>query len=242
MKSCLYRGSVWHTRTEPAYSFHYSVWYLGLYLDELDLVERELRLLSRNRVNLTSFWDNDYLALQDGSVAASASDIQLITMPRFFGYVFNPVSFFLQRDEEQCLERVVAEVHNTWGERHVYDLGRGGEGEEYVSETGKRLYVSPFMNADARYHFALRETPDRRLLIAIDESDEEGQRFFQAGIDVRPLPLTDANLALLLLRYPFVNLKTVAAIHWQGLKLWLRGEPFRRNPSREKRPVQKVPF
>ena len=131
-------------------------------------------------------------------------------------------------------------MHNTWSERHVYSLDKRGEGEEYVSETGKRFYVSPFINPEADYKFNLRETPDRRLRIAIDESDDGG-RFFQAGIDVRPLPLTDANLVRLLLRYPFVNLKTVAAIHWQGLKLWLRGESFRRNPSRDKRPAQEVP-
>jgi DUF1365 family protein len=110
----------------------------------------------------------------------------------------------------------------------------------YASSIDKAFYVSPFISPEGSYHVELREDPQtRRLRISIAESDDDGP-FFAAGMDLTPLPLTDANLVRLLLSLPFVNLKTVAMIHWQGLKLWLRGEPFRRNPSRDRsrRPAQ----
>jgi DUF1365 family protein len=99
----------------------------------------------------------------------------------------------------------------------------------------KQFYVSPFISPEGRYEVELQEdAATGRLLISIDESDDDGT-FFRSGIDVTPMLLTDANLLRLLVRFPFVNLKTVAMIHWQGLKLWLRGEPFRRNPGRARR-------
>ena len=110
----------------------------------------------------------------------------------------------------------------------------GGETPQtstYAASVDKAFYVSPFISPEGRYRIELREEPATgRLRIRIEESDEAGA-FFQAGIDLTPLPLTDANLLRLLVRFPLVNLKTVAMIHWQGLKLWLRGEPFRRNPE-----------
>jgi DUF1365 family protein len=271
LNSCLYRGTVWHTRSRltnaspgdkaPAYRFAYSVWYLGLDLAEAGEVDAKLRLFSHNRLNLTSFWDKDYLALQNpdsGQAPAfrpgiNASSTQLVTMPRFLNYVFNPFSVFITRDADRRMAYAIAEVHNTWGERHLYDLRQVADanrrgtprgcpdapasetpGSTYNSEVDKAFYVSPFISPEGRYHVALQEEASGRLQIRIDESDGKGL-FFQAGIDVTPLPLTDVNLLRLLVRFPFVNLKTVAMIHWQGVKLWLRGEPFRRNPSRARR-------
>jgi DUF1365 family protein len=135
------------------------------------------------------------------------------------------VSFFLFRDAAGTIERVAAEVHNTWGERHIYDLGA-------PTPAAKDFYVSPFLDIAGHYEFHMRERPDQ-VRIRIDYyADPDGPASFRAGMDLRPLPLTNANVARMLLRYPLSNIKTVAAIHWQGLKLWLRGEPFRPNPSR----------
>jgi len=272
VRSVLYRGTVWHTRTrltdasKPGYRFAYSVWYVGLDLAERDEVDAKLRLFSRNRFNVTSFWDKDYVCL-GREVSPSPNPLppgeeglmmpgerrQLVTMPRFLNFVFNPFSVLISRNASGAISTATAEVHNTWGEKHLYQLnrdqrskpsspgGRGlGEGETspgstYTSSVDKGFYVSPFISPEGRYQVELQEDGETgRLRIRIDESDEDGT-FFQAGIDVAPLPLTDANLLRLLVRFPFVNLKTVAMIHWQGLKLWLRGEPFRRNPGRARR-------
>lgn len=234
MRSRLYEGRVWHTRREPAYTFEYTVWYLGLDLDETADVAKKLRLFSHNRLNLTSFWDRDYLALEgnDGIEAPEGGSVELVTMPRFLNHVFNPVSFFLRRDGTGRVADVTAEVHNTWSERHLYHLAREPGSDTYTSSATKAFYVSPFIDMKGDYRFELREEGNR-LRVRIDEYDGD-EWFFGSGIDVTSKPLTDGNLAQLLLKYPFVNLKTVAMIHWQGLRVWRRGERFRANPSRRK--------
>ena len=235
MRSRLYEGQVWHTRREPAYTFSYSVWYLALDLAEVDAVAARLRLFSHNRFNLAALWDRDYLGLEDGRVQPPAEgSLELLTMPRILGHVFNPVSFFISRGENGTVQDVTAEVHNTWGERHLYRLKAqsGGTGT-YTSSATKAFYVSPFIDMEGSYRFELVEDADGRLRVRIDEYDGESW-FFGAGIDVRPRDLDEGNLVQLLLKYPFVNLKTVAMIHWQGLRIWRRGERFRPNPSRRK--------
>ena len=240
MNSRLYEGRVWHTRRDPAYTFEYSVWYLSLDLAETAEVDRRLRLFSHNRFNLTSVRDGDYLVLDEPrSTAAAGSRVELLTMPRFLNHAFNPVSFLLGRDPAGSIEDVTAEVHNTWGERHLYNLHRQPDAEtgSYTSSALKAFYVSPFIDMEGEYRFELREDDDGRLRVRIDEYDGDDW-FFGSGIDVRPRPLTDGNIARLLLKYPFVNLKTVAMIHWQGLRIWRRGERFRANPRRRKQQRQ----
>jgi DUF1365 family protein len=233
MRSRLYEGRVWHTRREPQYTFEYTVWYLGLDLAETAEVAKKLRLFSHNRFGLTSFWDRDYLALEDGALEApEGGSVELVTMPRLLNHVFNPVSFFLRRDDTGSVADVTAEVHNTWSERHLYHLARENDGDIYTSSAAKAFYVSPFIEMQGEYRFELREEGNR-LRVRIDEYDGDAW-FFGSGIDVTSKPLTDGNLAQLLLKYPLVNLKTVAMIHWQGLRIWRRGERFRANPSRRK--------
>lgn len=232
MNSRLYEGRVWHTRREPQYTFEYSVWYLSLDLAETAEVDKRLRLFSHNRFNLASIWDRDYLVLE--GPRTEAGQVELLTMPRFINHVFNPVSFLLTRNEGGAINDVTAEVHNTWGERHLYQLHRENDGSEaYTSSAAKAFYVSPFIDLQGEYRFELREDDDGRLRVRIDEYDGD-EWFFGSGIDVRPRPLTDGNLAHLLLKYPFANLKTIAMIHWQGLRIWRRGGQFRANLSRRK--------
>jgi DUF1365 family protein len=243
MNSRLYHGSTWHTRTEQRYAFRYGVFYFYLDLDEIEEVDRRIRLFGYNRTNVLSLHDRDHVGEPGQGVRSAARErlqasgfdlgtgsVSLLTAPRVLGHVFNPVSFYFGRGPAGGLQRVLAEVHNTWGERHVYDLERATPDGPYTAKAEKAFYVSPFIQMDARYEFHFLET-DARLRVQIDEFRGE-ERFFRAGIDVRSLPLTNANVARLLLRYPFVTLKTIAAIHWQGLKLWLRGVPFNPNPSR----------
>jgi len=250
MNSRLYRGTVWHARGEPRYTFRYSVWYICLDLAEREQVAKRLWLFSHNRHNVTSLWERDYAALQDESSAPAPGErVELLTMPRFLNYVFNPVSFLLRRTvgppesaaaghakppqtSIAAITGVVAEVHNTWGERHLYVLDREGEGDVYRSSIDKAFYVSPFLAPEARYEFTLTEAKGSGLQIDINQTNPDGKWVFGAGIDVAPLPLTNANLTRLLVAMPLLNLKTIAAIHWQGIKIWLRGAKFRQNPSR----------
>ena len=244
VNSKLYVGKVRHRRTWPALNqFTYSVFYLYLDLDEIEEVDRRTRLLSYNRHNVLALMDRDHMGEPGQGLRSAAwervsrlgtdltgGSIALLTYPRVLNYVFNPVSFYFCRDTHGELRLVVAEVHNRSAQRHVYDLPRlpGGDPRVYRARAEKEFFVSPFIQMEARYEFAIRAQPDHTHIL-IDEY-RGASLFFQAEVDVRPRALTDANIAWLLLRYPLVTQKTVAMIHWQSVKLWAKRVPFYRNP------------
>ncbi len=247
MNSELYAGQLRHRRSKPkAYSFTYGVYYVDLDLDEIDEVARRIKPFSHNRFNILSFMDRDHMGATGPGVRAAvrqrlaargidpdAVRVSLLTNTRILGYVFNPVSFYLVRDRaDDALRLVMAEVHNTHGEEHVYDLERAGDGAVYTSRAEKALYVSPFIDMDARYVFECREEAGGAYDLRIDEYKGE-ELFFQAQLLVSPRPLTNANVARMLARYPFMTLKTIGLIHWQGLKLWLRGVKFHSHKAHE---------
>ncbi|MEX2245086.1 MAG: DUF1365 domain-containing protein [Dehalococcoidia bacterium] len=249
MRSKLYAGTVRHQRTTPrAYRFTYGVYYFCLDLDEIEEVARRIRPFSYNRLNLLSFMDGDHMGAPGQGVRAAARErlaacgidldndggnVTLLTYPRLLNHVFNPISIYFYRDGAGQLRHVLAEVHNTYGERHTYDMDRtGGDGCTYESKADKVFYVSPFIGMDARYEFVCHER-EGALDVRIDEFRGE-ELFFQAQLLVSPLPLTNANVAKMLLRYPLVTLKTIALIHWYGLRLWLGGVKYLPNPRKAK--------
>ena len=242
MRSHLLVGRVAHRRfREPAYALEHRVWQLALDLDELDLVDRRLRLLSRNRRNIVEVRDADHLpgpardlaidaraALEPLGLATDRLSITLVAYPRVAGYVFNPASFYLCRDEER-LVAVLVEVHNTHGERHLYPLLPSADDPPDRIRAGmaKAFYVSPFLAMEGSYRVHVRDERDR-LVIAIEEH-EEGTRMLTAALTLERRPLTDRALLGLLIRQPLVPQRTIAWIHWHALRLWLRGARFRRH-------------
>jgi uncharacterized protein len=153
--------------------------------------------------------------------------ITLVTNLRSFGYVFNPASFFLCRDRTGELAAVIVEVHNTHGERHLYVL-RGGQTEAgFVDSMEKAFYVSPFIEMAGRYTVRVRDEADR-LRITINEGQDEGP-LLHTSLDLRRRRLSDRMVLRMALRYPLINHKTTALIHWHALRLWLRGAPFHRH-------------
>jgi DUF1365 family protein len=122
---------------------------------------------------------------------------------------------------------VVVEVHNTFGERHLYTLRPERDGAAFVASMDKAFYVSPFIDMDARYTVHVRDE-EAGLRIAIEER-EAGQPLLTTSLVLERVPLTDANLGRLLLRHPLVTHKTIGMIHWHALRLWLRGVRFRRH-------------
>lgn len=230
MRSLLYEGRLWHERTGPSYRLEHSVFYLGLDLGELDTVDAKVPFFAHNRFNLVSFRDSDYDAVPFPELCGPLLDneqvrVSLITIPRILGYVFNPVSFFLLRDADGTLQRVLAEVHNTWGERHVYDLAPSSGSGAYRSHATKSFYVSPFLESEGEYQFEVDEDAAGRLTILITES-KDLERVFSAGMTLTPRELSTSSLLGALLRYPLLNLKVIAAIHWHALRIWLRGAKF----------------
>lgn len=246
MRSHLLVGKVRHRRTRPTtYELEHDVFYAALDLGELDKVAARSRLIRRNRRGLVVFRDADHLPTPardlDAEVrallAADVDDpsdwhITLITNLRVFGYVFNPASFYLCRDGSGVLRRVLVEVHNTFGERHLYPLrptsGEPGAGAEpFVAGMEKAFFVSPFISIDGRYAVHVRDDAGGvRIAIALRQ---EESLLLSTSLVLERRPLTDLGLLRLLLRYPFMTQRTIGLIHWHALRLWLRGAPFFRH-------------
>ncbi|MGZ6294894.1 MAG: DUF1365 domain-containing protein [Candidatus Limnocylindrales bacterium] len=241
MSSYLLEGKVRHRRTRPfRYDLEHDVWYLALDLAELDDVARQSRLVRRNRRGVLTFRDADHLPtpatdlpldlrahLRTEGVSPEGWSVTLVTTLRVLGYTFNPASFFLCRDEQGTLRVVVVEVHNTFGERHLYTLRSARAGGPFEATMDKRFFVSPFIDMTGRYAVHVRDDASG-LRIAINER-QDGQPLLSTSLVLRRTPLTDRALLRLLLRNPLVTYKTIALIHWHALRLWLRGAPFLRH-------------
>ena len=234
-------GTIRHRRARVAtYDFTHHVWYLALDLDEQARVSRALPLLSFNQRNLLELRDVDHLDGGSEGLRAEISRrllshgfdptrmrVTLIAYPRVFGYVFNPVSFYLCHDATGALRVVLAEVHNTHGDREVYEFLPVANGRPvFKGSQEKRMYVSPFIAADAQYELLVWED-DEQLAVTIRE-DEGDEPVLVAQLQVRRVPLTNGNLLRLLASDPLVPLKTSALIFWHAIRLWWRGVPWDR--------------
>lgn len=157
--------------------------------------------------------------------------VLLLTHCRVLGYIFNPVSFYFCLDAQDRPLCAVAEVGNTFGEQKPFLLGPehfDGEGR-FRRVVSKHFYVSPFFALDLAFDFKLR-VPGEQLDIHID--DREGDRpVLLTALTGRRVPLTDANLARLTLKYPLVTLRVITLIHWHALKLWWKNIPWHRKAA-----------
>jgi DUF1365 family protein len=231
--SALYRGVVVHgRRIRPVHAFRYRLFMLLLDLDALPDLDRRLRLFGHNRGRPVSYRDADHLGdpsrstrdnveafLRDGGLEVPGGPIFVLTHGRVFGYVFNPVSFFYCYDREGRLAAVVAEVNNTFGERHPYRLPV--RDRAYVWHEKKLMHVSPFFSLDGTYRFEL-PPPGERLEARIDLA-HGGETVLASHLSLERRSLTDASLLGALARYPLMTASVIAAIHWQALRLWLKG-------------------
>lgn len=240
MRSHLLEGKVMHRRAAPAYALEHDVYYAALDLEELDEVDRSLRLLSRNRRNALQFRDRDHWPEPAADIRSTVLEhlraqgedptgwqITLVTNLRVFGYVFNPASFFLCRDASGDLRVVIVEVHNTHLERHLYTLRPREGSRHFVASMDKAFYVSPFIDMEGRYTVHVQDDPTR-LRIAINERRGDAP-VLATSLVLERRRLSDRMLLRMLVRHPFVTHKTTALIHWHALKLWRLGVPFRRH-------------
>lgn len=241
MRSHLLEGKVRHRRLQPfVYELEHDVFYFALDLSEVDEITRRSRLVRHNRRGLVTFRDGDHLPepaedldrairdhLRGEGIDPTGFRITLITNFRVLGYVFNPASFYLCRDAAGVLRVVVVEVHNTYLERHCYTLQSTATEGPFVASMEKAFYVSPFIEIEGHYGVRVQDDP-AGLRIAITES-RGTDRVLSTGLVLRRIPFSDRALGRLLVRHPFVTLKTIAFIHWHALRLWLRGARFHRH-------------
>ncbi|MEM7507917.1 MAG: DUF1365 domain-containing protein [Pseudomonadota bacterium] len=241
---CLYQGEVMHIRLHPfIHQFRYRVFSLLLDIDRLEEVTRPLRLLHLDRFGLMSFMRRDH-GPRDGSDLRPWVDSQLsaagrprparvmlLSFPRILGYVFNPLSVYYCEDAEGRLESVIYEVKNTFGDQHPYVLASKPDSDgAYRHEEQKDFFVSPFIDIEQTYAFTIRP-PVARLSLKIRQHDADGPReqaqliATQSGVR---RPLSDVSLIRLWMCHPMMTIKIFAAIHWQALRLAIKGAPFRR--------------
>ena len=243
--SALNLGGVTHERVRPrAHRVNYRVFWLLLDLAEIDRLDRRLRLFSHNRFNLLSFYDCDHgdgsgtalrgqieAVLHRAGVDIGRGPIRLLTMPRVLGYVFNPISLYYCHQADGRLAAMVYEVTSTFGLRHAYVVPVPAE-DQVAGVIGqvavKALYVSPFMGMEMDYEFRGR-APGERLGLTIKGVDAQGP-LITAAMAARRRPLQDAELLSAALALPLMTLKVMVAIHWEALKLWLKGVPLTRQP------------
>ncbi len=258
--SALYRGQLAHARTDAhaRRAFRYAVYMAAIDLDELPALDRELRLFSAERANLFSFRERDYAATISASIRGIAGSLRaelaalragndvpapaatrLVTNLRAFGYLFNPVSFFIDYDARGEITAVIAEVNNTYGGRLRYVLGplERVAGKHPTFRHARELFVSPFLHGALAYEFELDAPLDGDRL-AIQMHVRDGKRdaqVFAARFTGDRSPLSDRTLAAAALRYPFMTARVIALIHWQALRLALLGAPYQR-PAADHRP------
>ena len=245
MHSCIYKGWVRHRRLAPTQNrFRYRMFMLYVDLAELPRLFDGVPFWSARRPALAWFRRADYLGPADVPLSDAVRDlveartgrrpagpIRLLTHLRYFGYCMNPVSFYYCFDAaDERLEIIVAEITNTpWGERHQYVLSvEQGAPPFKRFEFDKRFHVSPFMPMDMQYHWSFN-SPARRLVVHM-QNFLEGGFVFDATLGLERSALGAAALVRLLLSYPLMTLKVVAAIHWQALKLWLKKTPVHDHP------------
>lgn len=162
-----------------------------------------------------------------GVPLAADARVRLVTLPRVFGYHFNPVSFYFCADSDGTPRAAIAEVTNTFREIKPYFVPLGPDANatpNFRLRVPKHFYVSPFSAVDMDFDFNLR-APDRALAVQIDDY-EAGQRVLHSTLTGERMELSDTRLAWYLVKYPLMSLGVIARIHWQAWRLWRKGVPF----------------
>lgn len=240
----IYPSTVMHSRRFPVrYRFSYRIF---SFLVDIDRVAELVRnpLVSWNRFNLFSLYQRDHGArdgtawrpwvervLRANGLTFYPARIQLLCMPRVLGYGFNPLSVWFCYDADGALRAVIGEVSNTFGEHHHYLLHQDGEPFAGIVEGSKPkiFHVSPFIGMQARYEFFIHP-PSDKLNIVIHEYENNALMLI-ASQQGSAKPFTLAVLLRQFALIPLLSLKVMALIHWQALKIWLRGGKFYRKPA-----------
>jgi uncharacterized protein len=232
-------GTVRHMRLRPAiHGFDYKTYFLLLPLRRLR--EQPDAALARNRFGLIAFHDRDHgdgradcLAWLDEQLAAegirdAGGEVWLQTYPRVLGYVFKPVSFWYCHRQDGSLAAVVAEVNNTFGERHCYLLsGDVGFGRELRAR--KVFHVSPFCHVEGEYRFRFART-DSHIVARVEHDDDDGP-LLVTSVGGTLAPATAARQWRAFFGQPLMTLFVIARIHWHALRLFAKRVPFVHKPQ-----------
>lgn len=259
IQSAIYEGWIRHRRHAPKpHAFGYRICLIYLDLAEVESIFAKRWLWSVNRRNVAEFRRSDFLGDPERDLAECVRDrvetatgtrpngpIRLLAHLRYLGHCFNPVVFYYcYADDGVSLQAIVAEITNTpWKERHAYVLPLASARDHAAIHRwsfDKAFHVSPFMAMRHRYDWRLSE-PAETLRVHMDVLSADAQqmpsakdtveRQFDATMVLRRHPFDGRSLARVLWRYPLMTLQVVFAIHWQALRLWVRGNPVHDHPD-----------
>lgn len=250
MASALFVGEVVHQRARTfEHRLSYALWMVLVDLDELDSLQDRLRLLGRGRFGLVSLRTSDHgdrsgrplrtqveAHLSESGIDIAGGPIRLLTMPRILGYGFNPISVFFCHTPDGALAALVYEVTNTFGERHSYLVAVPADQVGPLRQTvEKQFFVSPFMDRDLSYDFTVRPPGDAvSVVVAVRRGDTP---ILTASFAGRRRPLTDGQLLQAFVTHPLLTWKVTAGIHWEALKMMVKGARYRHRGPAPPRPV-----
>lgn len=238
MSSKVVWGSVDHWRKYPkAHSFNYSVFTFEFDVDELPTLQVAPRLLAYERRAVFSVRSADYLEgpgsirekvervlVRHGQTEKPAR-ITLVTSPRYFGYVFNPVSFFACFDSQDRVLGLITQVNNTFGDTHVYPLVMKEPSAMPVQwHFSKDFFVSPFFNMEGMYEVAL-ESEGAALGVRVD-LHKDGEKVFAASLRGEGEVITKSRLLSTLRRFPITSFLTMPRIHGQAMALYFKAKAY----------------
>ncbi len=252
MESAIYEGWIQHRRHRPVdRTFRYPIFMVYLDLTETGSVFGTHPLWSAEKANVVSFRRTDYLgdpALPlDEAVRQAVSGqlgrrpdgaVRMLTHLRTFGHCFNPVTFYYCFDRGGRLDAIAAEIENTpWRERHCYVLDAAdpanGIGDGWTRHRfNKSFHVSPFMDMDQQYDWRFQH-PGEMLGVHMN-STEAGRAMLDVTLGLERREMIRQQMGRVIIRFPLLTLKVVAAIYWQALRLWLRRVPFYTHPAKRR--------
>jgi DUF1365 family protein len=233
--SCIYSGFVSHKRFKPKrHFFSYKIFSLLIDLDEVENLDRSIKFFSYNKFNILSFYNCDHgprdgsclikwvkKILGESNINIGAGNIKLLCFPRFFGYVFNPLSVFYCYDENLKLRAILYEVKNTFNEQHTYVFSVSSSSNLILHKCDKKFYVSPFIEMKTFYNFRLLK-PGNVINIFIKQTDADGILLTACQVGKR-IELSNKSLFFQFLSHPLMSFKVILAIHFEAFRLWSKG-------------------
>jgi DUF1365 family protein len=249
-KPALFSGQVYHARHKPFFhDFNYRVFTLWIDVDDFDNAAQTPRFFSFNKCNLLSLHKKDHgprdgtnirpwieSAARKKNIDMQDGKIFMLTFPRVFGYGFSPLTVYFLYNKTGKLIALLHQVKNTFGGQHGYLLAV--EDDANIQHSAEKVFhVSPFIDMDCFYNFTVSEPSKTGFSVKIHQTQDDEKMLTAIWTGEKKYEFKTRHILKLSLLVPFQSFKVISAIHWQALKLWLKGAKYRPEPARPREEV-----